>query len=289
MIPGKGTRAEDKQIENLMGFKKFYGRFMQAYGREGYIDSNYGTAQQQDSTAYFSPIKTASVIKLRQTRRGRSNVDWEKEPQMKSPDHIPKSAVLERSPRKMELSWTTKSRQLNDAEPSPRKGLRAKMAFANTVNKNELLSNEVSFSRHPHETSNYAMSSRNMNNGASGVDPGNVVVFDKRQMKQFLLGVWDQMGMHLGTINSLQKRLDQTIETRNKERDFQKKGALNSYGVPVYEKKRSKKKRVRAIVTRRACLASSPKISAANCSRTTSDRRLITNRPRSIRVVAKIT
>lgn len=279
LTPEKRTSTEDKKIENLLGFRKFYRRFMQAYGREGYIDSNYNTAAMDDPAPYFSPIKTASVIKLRQSRRGRSEVDLEKEPQMKSPDHIPKSAVLEKSPGRGDFSRTTKSRQLKESEPFPRKGLAAKMAFADTVNKNDLLSHEVSFSPQQNETSNYALSSRN--NGTGAMDPGNVVVFDKRHMKQFLLGVWDQMGTHLGTISSLQRKLDQTIETRNQARLFQKKGEVNSYGVPVYEKKRSRKKRVSPNLTSRVSQEKNQKTSAENCSRS---RNTCASHPRQTRV-----
>lgn len=219
---------------------------MDVYGREGYIDSNYNT-QRAEEASYFSPIKTASIIKLKQSKRDKSLVDLEREPQVKSPDQIPKSAILETSPLSNALinSNIINSRKFKEAEPSPRNPLNSTIGFGHPIKKNDLLSNEVSFTgKLTNQCSNYVPSPRNRSFIEQLEGDGNVVVFDKKQMKQFLLGVWDQMSTHLGTINSLQQKLGQSADFLD---GFEKKGKrkksykkTNEYGVPIYEKSSKK-------------------------------------------------
>jgi hypothetical protein len=176
----------------------------------------------------------------------------ETEPQAKSPDHIPQSAVLEKSPLSNAIisSSIMNSRKFKEAEPSPRNPLKPNIGFGQPIRKLDLLSNEVSFTgKQSNPCSNFALSPRETSMMQQLEGQGNVVVFDKKQMKQFLLGVWDQMSSHLGTISSLQKKLDATQESldfgkmfkKNKSKSKQKT-RTNMYGVPVYERSSSKKK-----------------------------------------------
>lgn len=169
---------------------------MNVYGREGYIDSNYNTLN--DEAPYFSPIKSASVIKLRGSSKNKLTFDFHKEPQTKSPDQIPKSAVLDLK---------------RDSHPSPRNPLRNIYPFDQYKKKQEMKTSIIK------------------------EDPADVVVFDKKQMKQFLLGVWDQMSSHLGTIKSLKKKLGNPLDFGQIQKNaFMKKNIrINSYGVPIYQ------------------------------------------------------
>ena len=210
-----------------MGFKKFYTKFLDYYGREGYIDSNYNTPNlETEENMYASPIKSASIIKLKNPMKGRSLFDIDKEPQAKSPDHIPKSEVLDyqKLSNTVETSEVLTNKIFREPQPSPRIPLKSVIQYVESIRKTDLLSKEISYN-------------------AKDDQENKVVVFDQTQMKQFLLGVWDQMNKHLGAIDCLKEKLTE-INDVDLGSNFKKKNLKkNEYGVPIYEEVKTKNKK----------------------------------------------
>lgn len=90
----------ENTINSLLGFQKFYSKFMEAYGREGVIDeedisTNFDEKVVMGKSNYFSPIQQASKIKLKSKSPAKSMMQFENEPMAKSPDLIPKSEVFD--------------------------------------------------------------------------------------------------------------------------------------------------------------------------------------------------
>ena len=87
-------------VNSLLGFQKFYSKFMDVYGREGVIDeedisTNFDEKVVMGKSNYFSPIQQASKIKLKSKSPAKSMMKFENEPMAKSPDMIPKSEVFD--------------------------------------------------------------------------------------------------------------------------------------------------------------------------------------------------
>ena len=220
------TDINDKQnnldtknaIESLNGFKHFYDKFMNVYGREGYIDSNYTTINiDKEKFEYTSPIKSASVIKLKNCKKLKVMSKTDNEPQTKSPKNIPKSTILDsrKTSKSFETSEILTNKRFKELEPLPRIKRQSMMKQTGIIKQNELLSHDISIEL-------------DKNNNES-----KVVVFEKKQMKQFLLSVWGQVTEHIGAINTLKQKLSKTSDVS----DFKKKSLKkNSYGIPIYEK-----------------------------------------------------
>lgn len=95
-----GNIKPEDTVNSLLGFHKFYSKFMDVYGREGVIDeedisTNFDERVVTGKSNYFSPIQQASKIKLKWKSPAKSMVQFENEPMAKSPQLIPKSEVFD--------------------------------------------------------------------------------------------------------------------------------------------------------------------------------------------------